>query len=135
MNYRSGGEHGEFDNSQPIYMQIIADFKKRILRGELQQGDKIPSQRDYAQEVRVNPNTVQRAYREMEAMRMVETLRGQGTFITAGEEMKQVMIEETASSLLRHFLEEMKSLGYENRQIMELLKREMHVLEEVETGD
>lgn len=125
----------EFDNSQPIYMQIIDDFKKRILRGELQQGDKIPSQREYAREVRVNPNTVQRAYREMEAMKMVETLRGQGTFITAGEEMKQVMIEETASSLLRHFIEEMKSLGYGNHQIVELLKKEMSVLEEVGNVD
>ena len=52
----------DFNASQPIYKQIIDDFKKKLIRGELKEGDKIPSQRDYAEQVRVNPN-VQRACR------------------------------------------------------------------------
>jgi GntR family transcriptional regulator len=68
----------DFDTAQPIYRQIIDDYKKKLIRGELKGGDRIPSQREYADMVKVNPNTVQRAYREMEAMKMVETVRGQG---------------------------------------------------------
>jgi len=125
----------EFNNSQPIYMQIIDEYKKRIIRGELQKGDKIPSQREYAQQVRVNPNTVQRAYREMESLNMVETLRGQGTFIAAGEEMKAQMAQNLADQVMRHFISGMCSLGYRHVEIMEMLQCELERSEEVEKVD
>ena len=115
----------KFDNSQPIYRQIIDHYKKALIRGELMQGDKIPSQRDYAETARINPNTVQRAYREMEAMQMVQTLRGQGTFVIASEQMLLAVKEEMARELLDHFLDEMASLGYEPAQISCLLEREL----------
>lgn len=119
----------DFDNSQPIYMQIIDQYKKSIIRKELKEGDKIPSQREYAQMVRVNPNTVQRAYREMENMNMVETLRGQGTFIAAGEKMREQMTKEMADNLMKHFVSEMRSLGYENTVMVKMLQNELNSLE------
>ncbi|KUG03693.1 transcriptional regulator, gntr family [hydrocarbon metagenome] len=122
----------DYDNSQPIYMQIIDEYKKSIIRNELKKGDKIPSQREYAQRVRVNPNTVQRAYREMENMNMVETLRGQGTFIIAGEQMREQMVNDMAGQLMRHFISEMRSLGYEDMVTMDMLKQEFESLEEDE---
>ncbi|MGI6102343.1 MAG: GntR family transcriptional regulator, partial [Bacillota bacterium] len=64
------------DVSRPIYQQMIDEVKRAIARGELKPGDKLPSHRDMAQEIRVNPNTVQRAYREMEQGGLVQTLRG-----------------------------------------------------------
>ncbi len=125
----------DFDNSQPIYMQIIDQYKKSIIRKELKEGDKIPSQREYAQMVRVNPNTVQRAYREMENMNMVETLRGQGTFIAAGEKMREQMTKEMADNLMKHFVSEMRSLGYENKLMVKMLQNELNSLEEGEEVD
>ncbi len=125
----------DFDNSQPIYMQIIDEYKKNIIRSELKKGDKIPSQREYAQIVRVNPNTVQRAYREMENMDMVETLRGQGTFISAGEQMREQMAKEMAAKVMQHFIHEMRSLGYEDTMIMAMLKCELEPMEEGEQVD
>ncbi len=120
----------DFDNSQPIYMQIIDEYKKSIIRNELKKGDKIPSQREYAQMVRVNPNTVQRAYREMESMNMVETLRGQGTFIIAGEQMRELMVKDMAGKLMKHFISEMRSLGYEDMVTLDMLKHEFESLED-----
>lgn len=112
----------EFNASQPIYKQIIADFKKKLIRGELKTGDKIPSQREYAEKARINPNTVQRAYREMESMNMVETLRGQGTFISiSGESLEDIKME-MAVNLVDNFISEMESLGYSTEGMLEILK-------------
>ncbi len=111
----------DFDNSQPIYKQIIDGYKKQIIRGELRQGDKIPSQREYAEKVRVNPNTVQRAYREMESMQMVETVRGQGTFIQANEAARASFREEMAEALLCYFISEISSLGYSSEEAIQML--------------
>ncbi len=124
-----------FDNSQPIYMQIIDEYKKSIIRTEFKPGDKIPSQREYAQMVRVNPNTVQRAYREMENMGIVGTLRGQGTFITAGEQMRGQMAKEMAGKVMKHFITEMRSLGYEDGVIVNMLERDLELVEEGEQLD
>lgn len=122
----------EFDNTQPIYRQIIDNYKKQLIRGELRPGDKIPSQREYAEKARVNPNTVQRAYREMEVMQMVETQRGQGTFITANPEMLTIMKEEMATGVIGHFIKEMKSLGFTISEINHLLAQQIDKTEEGE---
>lgn len=114
----------EFNNSQPIYKQIIDDFKKKLIRRELKEGDKIPSQREYAEQVRVNPNTVQRAYREMESMNMVETLRGQGTFISISADRLEEIKMEMAINLVDYFISEMKSLGYSREDMFKVLEQE-----------
>lgn len=113
----------DYDKSRAIYKQIIEAFQKQLVRGELGLGDKIPSQREYAQKARVNPNTVQRAYQELERMGMVETVRGQGTFIQADIEMISGIRQKMADSILDHFFEEMISLGYSDNEIQEMLTR------------
>lgn len=118
------------DSSQPIYQQIIDNYKKQLVRGELREGDKIPSQREYAEKIRVNPNTVQRAYREMENLHMVETIRGQGTFIIIGEDLKQEIKQDMARNILNYFIQEMRSLGFTNEQMVEMLAAEQSSLKE-----
>ncbi|WFD09875.1 GntR family transcriptional regulator [Tepidibacter hydrothermalis] len=112
----------EFDNSKPIYIQIIEDIKKRLIRGEIKLGDKIPSQRELAKDIKVNPNTVQRAYREMESMGLVKTLRGQGTFISDQEQLLNQIKKEMASEVLIKFVEEMRSLGIKDDETIKLIK-------------
>lgn len=119
----------DFDAAQPIYRQIIDDFKKRLIRGELKNGDRIPSQREYAEKVRVNPNTVQRAYREMEMMNMVETVRGQGTFVSADQSMLAAFKEDMARSVLAYFVEEMNSLGFNEAELTRLLQEYLQAKE------
>lgn len=114
----------DFDLARPIYQQIIDDFKKRMIRGELRKGERIPSQREYAEKARINPNTVQRAYREMENMRMVETLRGQGTYVNISEEDLQMLRKEMARAVLRNFVLEMRALGFDDEETVIMLQAE-----------
>ena len=112
----------DFINSRPIYQQIIEHIKTMLLQGKLKPGDKIPSQRELAEELRVNPNTIQRAYREMENMGLTETLRGQGTFVVQKDGLIKKLHEEIAGGLLSEFLHQIKALGYEDKEIINLVK-------------
>lgn len=114
----------DFDLARPIYQQIIDDFKKQMIRGELRKGERIPSQREYAERARINPNTVQRAYREMENMRMVETLRGQGTYVNISEEDLQMLRKEMARAVLKNFVMEMRALGFDDEETLIMLQAE-----------
>lgn len=125
----------EFDNSKPIYLQIIHNIKKQLIRGELKIGDKIVSQRELAQQLQVNPNTIQRAYREMENMELVETVRGQGTFICNRPQLLIQLKTEMAESVLRHFINEMKSLGFTDQQMLECVKYWQEKIKEEEHND
>lgn len=112
-----------FDPERPIYQQIIDEFKRAIARGELAPGDRVPSQRDLATQARVNPNTVQRAYREMEWLGLVETLRGQGTFVTQEPTLLASLRAEMAADAVRRFVTEMRGLGFATEEILQLAER------------
>ena len=120
-----------FDASQPIYEQIINEVKKMLVRGEMNPGDKLPSQRDMAKKIEVNPNTIQRAYREMESLNLVETRRGRGTFIKEDDNMIVEIKEEMAKTAALKFLYEMKSLGFKTEEIIKWVKTEANNLKEV----
>ena len=79
----------EFQASKPIYMQIVDKINQQIVRKELKPGDKLPSVREMAVQSGVNPNTIQRTYTELERMAIVETKRGQGTFVVDNEKVIQ----------------------------------------------
>lgn len=115
----------DFDTTQPIYKQIMEEFKKKMIRGELKTGDKILSQREYAGHAAINPNTVQRAYREMENIQLVETLRGQGTFVSVSEQMLDDIKREMAKKLLNTFIYEMKSLGFSSDEICKMITEQV----------
>lgn len=115
----------EFDNTRPIYLQIIDVIKKQIIRGELKPGDKVLSQRDFAEKIRVNPNTVQRAYKEMENMSILETIRGQGTFICSRPEMLKEIKSEMANEVLTTFISDMRSLGFETDEIRDIVNNSL----------
>lgn len=73
--------HLDLRSSQPLYEQIISQYKDLYLQGFLKKGDAIPSVRKLALELDVTPGTVAKAYREMEQSGMIETIRGKGTFM------------------------------------------------------
>ncbi|MBN1475401.1 GntR family transcriptional regulator [Candidatus Sumerlaeota bacterium] len=68
----------------PIYLQIVQQVKWRIATGALRAGERLPSVREIAGQVRVNPNTVAKAITELERAGVVETRRGSGTFVAEG---------------------------------------------------
>lgn len=73
----------DLKNRKPIYEQVIDNFKILIISGKLKEADKVPSVRDMAKGLGVNPNTVQKAYRELENQGYFYTVLGQGNFIAA----------------------------------------------------
>jgi len=92
-------------SSTPIYEQIINAVKESIIKGILLPGDKLPSVRELASMLTTNPNTVSKAYSELERMKIIETLRGRGTFVSADykpklEEDKMTKLKENLKKLL-----------------------------------
>ncbi|SFS10175.1 DNA-binding transcriptional regulator YhcF, GntR family [Agrococcus baldri] len=72
----------DFDSTQPIWLQLVGEFSRRIGAGEWRPGARIPAVRDLAAELQVNPNTVQRAFGELERDRLVRSERTSGRFVT-----------------------------------------------------
>ena len=73
--------HLDYRDAKPIYTQIVENLQTQIASGILQPGDKLPSVRELAQNLSINPNTIQRAYRELEAAGHIQTLPGKGCFV------------------------------------------------------
>ncbi len=101
----------EFSASKPIYMQIADRIIRKIVRRENWPGDKLPSVREMAVESGVNPNTIQRTYSELERMGIVETRRGQGTFITENKEILSSISGDLQREVIELFVNQMKELG------------------------
>ncbi len=73
--------HLDYRDARPIYTQIADNFRNQIRAGVLVEGDKLPSVRELASELAINPNTIQRAYRELEADGWIASVSGKGSFV------------------------------------------------------
>ena len=73
--------HLDYRDARPIYAQIVDNLRKQISAGILQPGDRLPSVRELAAELAINPNTIQRAYRELEMQGYIATVPGKGCFV------------------------------------------------------
>lgn len=121
-----------FDSDRPIYAQIIDHMRLFIASGEYKAGEKLPSVREIAQEAGVNPNTMQRAFAELESQGLVFANRTSGRFITEDEGMIKELKKELASDAIRTFLDSMKQIGYNKNETVELMK---YYIEERGKGD
>lgn len=77
--------HLDYRDARPIYTQIIDGFKEQISTGILQPGDKLPSVRELAAQLAINPNTIQRSYRTLEVDGWIATVPGKGCFVCSNE--------------------------------------------------
>lgn len=112
----------EFDNNLPIYLQIMNHIKRQIVSGLLQPGDKIPSVRELAADLQINPNTIQRTFQELEREEVVETKRGLGRYVTSEESKIMAIKKEMAGELLHQFIHGMQELGFKNQDIVTIVK-------------
>jgi DNA-binding transcriptional regulator YhcF (GntR family) len=120
----------EFDPNIPIYLQIIHSIKQEIVAGILRPGDKLPSVREQAEALTVNPNTVQRAYQELEREGVTETRRGMGTFIVDKDSLASGLKPEMAKEIIHSCLGGLKGLGFKPTEMLEAISRELRILEE-----
>lgn len=105
----------------PIYLQVIQDLEKKIIQGKLKPGDRLPSGRELAVLYKINQNTAARIYRELEYMGYCFTRRGIGTFVSEDEAVFRTLKQERAEQLLGSFMEEMKELGFEKKDILSMV--------------
>lgn len=119
----------EFDTRFPIYLQIMEKIKKDIISGNLKKGEKMPSVRNMANELKVNVNTMQRVYQELEREGVLITQRGTGTFVTENDEVILAVRQQIADELLSSFVKGMRELGLDNNSILARLSEYMEVEE------
>lgn len=110
-------------SEKPIYEQIIDSVKELSLKGILKSNDKLPSIRQLAGMLTVNPNTVSKAYQELERQNVIETVRGRGTFMCEIGEM-QINKErvEIAMDKLKDLCVELSYMGFEKKDIIEKIE-------------
>ena len=114
----------EFNDKTPIYLQIMDLIKMDIVTGKLKATDKLPSVREMAVNLKVNPNTLQRSYQELERLGIVYTQRGMGTFVGEEKNMVEDLKKEMAKEVIDLFILRMKSLGFTNSEIIKSVSSE-----------
>lgn len=113
----------DFSSPLPVYRQIIQDIKLEILSGRLKSGDQLPPIRELAKILKLNPNTVAKAYYTLEEEGYVQSKRGSGNWINYKnaniDSLRRAMIEDE----VRSFLERALSLGASKEEIKKIIER------------
>lgn len=112
----------DFSPDKPIYQQLIERILGDIMRGFLAAGEKLPSVREYAVEVGVNANTMQRVYKELEQMEITETRRGQGSFVTEDQQKILALRNDMKEQLVTTFLQNVAAFGFTTDEIIQSLQ-------------
>ena len=112
----------EFQDHLPIYAQLMDTLKRRIITGRYLPGEKLPSVRELAAEAGINPNTVQRAFSELEREGLIYTQRATGKYVTENADEIKTARQELAKSQVADFLTTMQSLGYSVGDVIVLLQ-------------
>ena len=112
-------------NDRPVFIQIMEKLKRDIVTGSYRPGDKLPSVRELAAEAAVNPNTMQRAFSELERAGLVYTKRTNGRFITEDLSMISQLKEQMALDAISQFLNSMQQLGFSGKETLALLKESL----------
>lgn len=109
----------DYRDSRPLYQQVKDSLRRMMLTGLLEPDEKLPSVRALATQLAINPNTIQRAYAELEAEGYIYSVAGKGSFVSAGDGEHLRRIAELTGRLAP-VLEELKSLGYTREQLLAL---------------
>ncbi len=112
----------KFNEKSPIYIQIINEIKKDIVSEKLKPGDKLPSVREMSAKLKVNPNTLQRVYQELERENVTYTQRGTGTFVKEDIGMIKNLKREMSKEIIENFIHGMKNLGFTKEEIIDIVE-------------
>ncbi|MGB2965364.1 MAG: GntR family transcriptional regulator [Anaerolineales bacterium] len=117
------------DSRVPIYVQIEDSIHSLIAAGQIQPGEQLPTIRELAADIRVNLNTVARAYFELDKEGVISTQRGKGTFVSGMPDKDQIerKRQRLLHSIIESTLEEARRLGYSSAEIKKAFQEEMKV--------
>lgn len=111
-----------FDNERPIYIQLVELIRIEIVSGKFKKGERIPSVRELALMMKVNPNTMQKALNELENQKLIYTERTNGKFVTEDEELIENFKKELAKEKVNNYLDSMNSIGISFEESLKYLQ-------------
>ncbi len=122
----------DFHSGLPIYTQIVNQIQSQLANGILIPGDQLPTVRALAQELRVNFNTVARAYRILDEARVISTQQGRGTYITEipPPKVSEKLRSESLATLTQRFISEAFRLGFSEREISQMVRDNLKSVKE-----
>jgi GntR family transcriptional regulator len=127
----------DFRSGLPIYIQIMNQIENQVIGGILKPGDQLPTVRALASEIRVNFNTVARAYRMLDEARIISTQQGRGTYITEipPPEVKEKLRNETLEALARRYIGEALRLEFSKSEISQMVKDQLKAWKESQESE
>ena len=111
-----------FDNNVPIYIQIVEQLKIYIISEKISPGERLPSVRDLALQMKVNPNTMQKALGELEQLNLIYTERTNGKFVTNDKKLIYNYKKKYAESLSNKYFASMENIGFSKEDTINYLK-------------
>jgi len=117
----------DFRSGLPIYIQIVNQVQAQVAGGILKPGDQLPTVRALAEELRVNFNTVARAYRILDEARIISTQQGRGTYITEipPPQVTEKLRKESLEALTQRYINEAMRLDFSKAEITEIIKDQL----------
>jgi GntR family transcriptional regulator len=117
----------DFESGVPIYTQLVDRIKQMVVIGQLQPGEQLPTMRQLAADLRINYNTVGRAYTILDQEGVISTQQGRGTFITSrlDEDQIQRLRMDKLRSMVGHVLDEAFVLGYSQEEIEKVVAEQL----------
>ena len=113
-----------FNNNSPIYTQLTQSLKEYIISGKLKPNEKLPSVRDLALTIKINPNTVQKSLEKLEQENLIYTERTNGKYVTDNIKLINKKKEELATSKINSFLNDMNNLGFTKEETIKYLQKQ-----------
>src|SRR5512137_2174293 len=125
----------DFRSGIPIYLQVVERIKERLASGQLKPGDQLPTVRSLAADLRVNFNTIARAYRIMDESGIISTQQGRGTYIleTPSPEGIGSIRTQALEDLTRRYIEDAERLGGTPEDLTRILNEQVARLQEMPT--
>jgi GntR family transcriptional regulator len=129
--------HLDFHSGLPIYTQIVNQIQSQLANGILKPGDQLPTVRALASELRVNFNTVARAYRILDEVRIISTQQGRGTYIIEKPrpEVSEKLRRESLEALTQRFIAEAVRLGFSEREVNQMMKESLKSRKDASTAE
>jgi GntR family transcriptional regulator len=117
----------DFRSGLPIYTQIVNQIQTQVVGGVLKPGEQLPTVRALAEELRVNFNTVARAYRILDEARIISTQQGRGTYITdvPPPKVTEKLRRESLEALTQRYISEATRLDFSTSEISQMVKEQL----------
>lgn len=115
----------QFNKRDPIYLQLIDYFREKIVSNELKPGEELPSRREIGRQFNINPNTVQRAFSEMEEMSWIYTEPHRPSRVTQNEELIQKIKKDFVRRAVEEFVSSIRTIDISYAEVTELVEKEL----------